>query len=64
MAYVGMLPIIAGVIAVTAQPNSAVTFHRDVLPILQKGCQECHRSARSGRCRSFRIARHGRGRKL
>jgi hypothetical protein len=48
LAYVGMLPIIAGVIAVTAQPNSAVTFHRDVVPILQKGCQECHRSGEIG----------------
>ena len=34
-------------IAALAAPNSnspvSVTFHRDVLPILQKNCQECHR---------------------
>jgi hypothetical protein len=26
-----------------AAENSSVTFHRDVLPILQKNCQSCHR---------------------
>ena len=26
-----------------ADGNSAVTYHRDVAPILQKSCQECHR---------------------
>ena len=34
-------------IAALAAPNSnspvSVTFHKDVLPILQKNCQECHR---------------------
>ena len=33
------------VIGLTAQaaPNSPVTFNKDVLPILQKNCQRCHR---------------------
>jgi len=30
-------------IAVLAAPNTSVTFNRDVLPILQKNCQSCHR---------------------
>ena len=35
---VGCLASVAGVAA------SAVTFNRDVLPVLQKNCQECHRT--------------------
>ena len=27
---------------------SEATFHRDVLPILQKRCQPCHRAGRGG----------------
>jgi hypothetical protein len=30
--------------APTAPPNRAPTFHREVLPILQGHCQECHRA--------------------
>ena len=33
--------IFAGALA--AQDSSSVTFHKDVLPILQKNCQTCHR---------------------
>jgi hypothetical protein len=29
-------------------PASAVTFHKDVLPILQKNCQSCHRPGEIG----------------
>jgi mono/diheme cytochrome c family protein len=29
--------------AAMAAPKSKVTFHKDVLPVLQKHCQECHR---------------------
>ena len=29
--------------AASAAPNSPVTFNKDVLPILQKNCQGCHR---------------------
>lgn len=29
--------------AFAAEQNPAVTFHKDVLPILQKNCQSCHR---------------------
>jgi hypothetical protein len=34
--------MIAGVAALAA-PNTAATFHKDVVPILQKHCQSCHR---------------------
>lgn len=27
----------------TQQPTAPVTFHKDVLPVLQKNCQSCHR---------------------
>src|SRR5438128_2622584 len=30
-------------IAALAAPNPQVTFNKDVLPILQKNCQGCHR---------------------
>ena len=30
-------------IAQTSSPAPAVTFHKDVEPILQKNCQSCHR---------------------
>ncbi len=32
----------------TARADGAVTYHRDVLPILQKNCQECHRPGAVG----------------
>jgi hypothetical protein len=32
-----------GAIGVAAAPNTTVTFNKDVLPILQKNCQSCHR---------------------
>jgi hypothetical protein len=37
--------LIAGVVALAADASSpaSVTFHKDVLPILQKNCQGCHR---------------------
>src|SRR4029077_14779026 len=35
--------IVAGLAAAAAAPASRVTFHRDVLPILAKNCQGCHR---------------------
>ena len=40
----------AGVQAQSAQPQtaSAPTFHKDVLPILQKNCQSCHRQGQIG----------------
>src|ERR1700722_2220101 len=38
-----LMTALAGV-AASAAPNSAApTFNRDVLPILQKNCQSCHR---------------------
>ncbi|MBK5293378.1 MAG: thiol-disulfide isomerase, partial [Acidobacteriia bacterium] len=37
---------IAIVSAATAAPKKSteVTFYKDVLPVLQKNCQECHRT--------------------
>src|SRR5579871_6831367 len=37
--------VIAGLMAagMASAADSAVTFHKDVLPILQKNCQGCHR---------------------
>src|SRR5579883_612978 len=32
-----------GMAAMAATNGSPVTFNKDVLPILQKNCQECHR---------------------
>src|SRR6478672_12812407 len=44
--------LIAGIIAGTCAGNAAlaadVTFNRDVLPILQKNCQSCHRPGEIG----------------
>src|SRR5712692_11313038 len=35
---------VMGMMAMAAPiPSTAVTFNKDVLPILQKNCQECHR---------------------
>lgn len=33
---------------VAAAPNSEPTFYKDVLPILQKNCQSCHRPGEAG----------------
>jgi hypothetical protein len=33
---------------VAAAPNSEPTFYKDVLPILQKNCQNCHRPGEAG----------------
>lgn len=41
--------ILAGALLTLAAPATAeVTFYRDVLPILQKSCQECHRPGEVG----------------
>src|SRR5260221_11627730 len=31
-----------------AAPNSQPTFYKDVLPVLQKNCQNCHRPGEAG----------------
>jgi hypothetical protein len=31
-----------------AEPDGAVTFNKDVLPIVQKNCQSCHRPGQIG----------------
>lgn len=42
---IGLMACLTGVAAIAATTGdaSAVTFNKDVLPILQKNCQECHR---------------------
>jgi peroxiredoxin/mono/diheme cytochrome c family protein len=39
-------PIVSG--ATETKPTGSVTFNRDVMPILQKHCQTCHRPGESG----------------
>jgi hypothetical protein len=41
----GLIPLLAG--AATSE-SSGVTFYRDVLPILEKRCQVCHRPGEAG----------------
>ncbi|MEJ7618429.1 MAG: hypothetical protein WKF30_16020 [Pyrinomonadaceae bacterium] len=43
--------LISGGIARQA-PDTAVTFSKDVAPILYRHCVECHRPGTSPRCRS------------
>jgi hypothetical protein len=38
-----VLVLISGVAAMAAETSGPVTFNKDVLPILQKNCQSCHR---------------------
>ena len=40
--------VIAGILAGNAALAADVTFNRDVLPILQKNCQSCHRPGEIG----------------
>lgn len=37
------LACVMAVIATAATDSSSITFNKDVLPILQKNCQTCHR---------------------
>ncbi len=41
VAIISVAPISTG--SLSAAPPAAPTFNKDVLPILQKNCQECHR---------------------
>src|SRR2546421_7090502 len=51
---VWLAALVAGVLLVmsveasAAGPAGAVTFNKDVLPILQKNCQSCHRPGEIG----------------
>src|SRR5262245_22120550 len=58
-AYMGMRVSVVGLAEVVllivvaaqgyaAETNGAVTFNKDVLPILQKNCQTCHRPGQIG----------------
>jgi hypothetical protein len=40
---IGMAAVAAPMRATTEEASAGVTFNRDVLPILQKNCQTCHR---------------------
>ncbi len=44
------LGVVSAGVALAANTTTAkeVTFHKDVLPILQKNCQECHRPGEAG----------------
>ena len=42
-ARVTFISCFLGMAAIAATNSSSVTFNKDVLPILQKNCQECHR---------------------
>ena len=50
------LPIVLIVMAVMSapapaasqDPGTAITFYKDVLPVLQKNCQSCHRPGQIG----------------
>ncbi|HEX5228183.1 MAG TPA: cytochrome c [Bryobacteraceae bacterium] len=43
MLRVSLIGLITGAAALAATGGSAPTFNKDVLPILQKNCQNCHR---------------------
>ncbi len=47
MKYLAMIWI-SGAAAMAATPYSNVTFNKDVLPIMQKNCQSCHRPGEIG----------------
>lgn len=42
------LSLIAAMTAMAADTKSAVTFNKDILPILEKNCQSCHRPGEIG----------------
>ena len=43
-----LLVFLVGTVAIAAPNTSPVTFNKEVLPILQKNCQECHRPGEAG----------------
>ena len=48
MIKAAMLTVAAALYAAAATSSTPVTFHKDVLPILQNRCQECHREGEIG----------------
>jgi hypothetical protein len=48
LAVILLLSGIAASQGFTAEPGGAVTFNKDVLPILQNNCQSCHRPGQIG----------------
>src|SRR5215470_4724024 len=43
MLRISVAGLALGIAAIAAPPTPSVTFNKDVLPILQKQCQNCHR---------------------
>src|SRR6204780_763562 len=43
-----VIVLMMGTAALADAPKSSVTFNKDVLPILQKNCQVCHRPGEVG----------------
>ena len=39
----GLIAAVTALVADVSSSSASVTFHKDVLPILQKNCQGCHR---------------------
>jgi len=49
MRYPTLLGILsAAICGAASKQNAAVTFHKDVAPILQRRCQTCHRPGEIG----------------
>jgi hypothetical protein len=46
--FKGMALVVLAVVAANAAAPAGITFNRDVLPILQKNCQSCHRPGEAG----------------
>ncbi len=44
----GPAALLAGGALMAADNSASITFHKDVLPILQKNCQGCHRPGQMG----------------
>ena len=46
----GLAGLLAGGVLMAAEnpPAASITFHKDVLPILQRNCQGCHRPGQMG----------------
>jgi hypothetical protein len=51
MVRLALASLAVAAIAAAADQPSAVTFTKDVLPILQKNCPSCHRPGQLPRCR-------------
>src|SRR6202163_4399611 len=48
LVVVGLIAAVAALAADASSSPASVTYHRDVLPILQNNCQSCHRPGEVG----------------